>query len=98
VATHLAHKGLLLEECNAAVAAGSNVMLLAGTTAAICQLLVCSHIGCATRSLHILSFADCGWQRASTCLTVSPHSSLNLPCSTPHLLAGPVPCGALQVF
>ena len=43
VATHLAHKGLLLEECNAAVAAGSNVMLLAGTTAAICQLQVTSH-------------------------------------------------------
>jgi hypothetical protein len=45
VATHLAHKGLLLEECNAAVAAGSNVMLLAGTTAAICQLQVCNCIG-----------------------------------------------------
>ena len=40
VACHLAHKGLVLAECNAAVAAGSNVMLLANTTAAICQLQV----------------------------------------------------------
>ena len=45
VATHLAHKGLLLEECSAAVAAGSNIMLLAGTTAAICQLQALSPVG-----------------------------------------------------
>lgn len=40
VASHLAHKGLVMEECHAALAAGSNVMLLENTTAAICQLQV----------------------------------------------------------
>ena len=45
VATHLAHKGLLMEESNLAVAAGSNAMLLAGTTAAICQLQALSPVG-----------------------------------------------------
>jgi hypothetical protein len=38
VATHLAHRGLLGGESSLAVSAGVNAMLLAGTTAAICQL------------------------------------------------------------
>ncbi len=33
-----ADQGLLLRECGAALCAGVNLMLLAGTTAAICQL------------------------------------------------------------
>lgn len=41
VAAHLAHKGLLLGESTAAVVAGSNIMLSASTTTAICQLQVC---------------------------------------------------------
>ncbi|KAK9803914.1 hypothetical protein WJX72_004698 [[Myrmecia] bisecta] len=45
VATHLAHKGLVLAEAEAAVAAGVNIMLLAGTTAAICQLQALSPVG-----------------------------------------------------
>ena len=45
VATHLAHTGLMLEECGTAVSAGSNIMLLAGTTAAICQLQALSPVG-----------------------------------------------------
>ncbi len=45
VATHLAHRALLLEECNAAVSTGSNIMLSAGTTAAICQLQALSPVG-----------------------------------------------------
>lgn len=40
VATHLAYSGLLRGECSAAVAAGANLMLLAYTTATICQLQV----------------------------------------------------------
>lgn len=40
VAAHLAHQGLLHDECTAAVAAGVNAMLLSNTTASICQLQV----------------------------------------------------------
>ncbi len=40
VAAHLACNGLLIKEVSAAVAAGVNIMLKAGTTAAICQLQV----------------------------------------------------------
>ena len=45
MATHLAHTGLERAECDSAVAAGSNLMLLAGTTAAICQLRALSPVG-----------------------------------------------------
>lgn len=45
VATHLAHKSLLLAECSTAVSTGSNIMLRAGTTAAICQLQALSPVG-----------------------------------------------------
>ena len=42
VAAHLAHTGLLNGESSFAVAAGTNVMLKASTTAGICQLQVCA--------------------------------------------------------
>ncbi len=45
VATHLAHVALERAECGSAVAAGANLMLLAGTTAAICQLRALSPVG-----------------------------------------------------
>ena len=45
MATHLAHTSLLLEECKAAVSAGTNVMLVSGNTAAICQLQALSPVG-----------------------------------------------------
>lgn len=45
VATHLAHKALQSEECSMAVSAGTNVMIRAGTTAAICQLQALSSVG-----------------------------------------------------
>ena len=45
VATHLAHHGLTSFQSNAAVAGGTNAMLLAGTTAAICQLQALSPVG-----------------------------------------------------
>lgn len=38
-------QGLLLGEAEASVAAGVNIMLLAGTTAAICQLQALSPVG-----------------------------------------------------
>ena len=41
VAAHLAHRALLNGESAAAVAGGTNIMLLDGTTAGICQLQVC---------------------------------------------------------
>eukprot|EP00887_Chlorella_sp_A99_P003340 scaffold26.g3340.t1 len=45
VAAHLAHAGLLAGEASTAVAAGSNLMLLSGTTAAICMLGALSPAG-----------------------------------------------------
>lgn len=63
VATHLAHKGLLLGESSAAVASGSNIMLSASTTAAICQLQVGLSNGLAyapyTQLTYTLSFCMC---------------------------------------
>ena len=41
VAAHLAHTGLLNAESKAALAGGTNIMLLEGTTAGICQLQAC---------------------------------------------------------
>lgn len=45
VSTHLAHSALHNYECGAAMAAGTNIMLLADTTAAICQLQALSPVG-----------------------------------------------------
>ena len=45
VSTHLAHTALYNFECGAAMAAGTNIMLLADTTAAICQLQALSPVG-----------------------------------------------------
>jgi len=45
VGTHLAHTALHNFECSAAVAAGTNIMLQAGTTSAICQLQALSPAG-----------------------------------------------------
>lgn len=40
VAAHLAHRALQNKEAKVAIAGGSNIMLLYGTTAGICQLQV----------------------------------------------------------
>jgi 3-oxoacyl-(acyl-carrier-protein) synthase/acyl carrier protein len=45
VSAHLAHTALHNYECASAMAAGTNVMLLADTTAAICQLQALSPVG-----------------------------------------------------
>jgi 3-oxoacyl-(acyl-carrier-protein) synthase/acyl carrier protein len=45
VSTHLAHTALHNYECASAMAAGTNAMLLADTTAAICQLQALSPVG-----------------------------------------------------
>ncbi|KAK9837058.1 hypothetical protein WJX84_003543 [Apatococcus fuscideae] len=45
VATHLAQKGLMNGEAKAALAGGTNAMLLADTTAGICQLQALSPVG-----------------------------------------------------
>ena len=45
MSAHLAHRGLLAREGEAAVAGGTNVMLEPGTTAGICQLQALSPVG-----------------------------------------------------